>query len=207
MSWLKNPQPELITKNQVQQRLRRPNSNFQNCADYTVEDRKVFYYNEEPPYPRKGRWNPGSPRLDLDPQTHNETRVWEGNQEDRRKPEKEEQELPQSCDKHSLKGTPSKANHSCDSETPFPLPLGGVGETEKGGAAGSRRKAKPPDKCLTYQKTRESACAKWECASKGMHSPNSVKLMVRLKQKPRSEKKWVEGYQKFPGGQPTKNWL
>ena len=53
----------------------------------------------------------------------------------------------------------------------------------------------------TYQKTRDSACVKWECAPKGKHSRNAIKLKVRLQQEPRSEKKWVEEYQKFAGWQ------
>ena len=47
-----------------------------------------------------------------------EARDREGNDNDRIKPEKEEEELPQSSNKPLPKDKPSKVTHSCDTESP-----------------------------------------------------------------------------------------
>ena len=174
----------MTTKNQVQQQSRRPNSNFQNCADGTVEERNSSTTTKKPLYP----WDQS-----LRGKQWRQKAAGEGG----------------GGTTTMLRQTLSKRHsYQSDSLSWFRNPTSATsrGKTEEKGATGPRRKAKPPDKILKYQKTRARACAKWECASKEKHSPNTQKLMVRLQQKPRSKKKRVEEYQKFAGGQPTMNW-
>ena len=115
------PTSKVTTKNQVQQQPMRPNSNFQNCAEGTVEER-----------------NSTTMKKPIIP----ETRVRKGNDEGRRSSRRNYHNPATNL----LQKAPLAKQLSRDTET----------HLQKKGAAGPRRKAKPPDQSLKYQQN-ESA--------------------------------------------------
>ena len=109
-----------------------------------------------------------------------ETRDQEGNDDGSIKPEKEEEELPQSSDKPSPKGKPTKATHSRDTESPTAATA--RGKTGKKAPQVSDEKQTSGQK-HDIPKNREREPAQMENAYPKEAFTKCQKVMGRLQQK------------------------